>query len=643
VLAPFGVVDAGSAVPLPLLAQITARLGGPASIVELRDVLAFCGDILTRAAAGTLDETVALLHAHLAEVIQGEVLVEPYTVSTVRSAVLEVLAEAAPHSRPGSESSEEQFARTVRPSLLWDEGRYEDAIDAAAHYPVGNPAENLAIWTVWVQRTVEVTGPLSRAALLAKNHRAYWTGLVGRKPEARSEFQALVTESRAALGPTDPLTLFFRRNAASLEGMAGDPGAAVLELRNVVEELQAHGPVDEFELFVAQANLTGYLADTGRTTEALARWASLIPEAERQLGADDESVLQARKAEAVWLARARDPGEGLARLEVLVERFRSVGADDLALQARVSEAQIIGEGGDPRRAAEILEEVVAAATTTLGSSHPETLDHKGWQAWWLASCGRRPEATAILDRLYEQQVDALGPNSEQALRTLLQRARVLGDDGDVPGRLAKLSELSRRAVPALGENHHLVLEIEYAMLMDELHLGAFEVAWRHAKDLKPRFVRVYGELHSRTLDLRGKGAFAQANRDPGSAARELREILRLCSGDHDGRDEALVPRLRFELAMVQGRLDPPEKTLRTLLGLRDGLGRVLSADADEVVMLDAMVAYYQVECGEPLARFARNAAASRVRLHFGRRHPQTVTFRQMCEKQDQAYRAPADG
>ncbi len=97
--------------------------------------------------------------------------------------------------------------------------------------------------------------------------------------------------------------------------------------------------------------------------------------------------------------------------------------------------------GEPRRAGELLDRVVAANAAAFGDGHPNTMMASCYRAANLVALGLAEEAEPTLRDCHERLAGALGPASEQA-RTA---ARTLADALDALGRAGEAAEWRARA------------------------------------------------------------------------------------------------------------------------------------------------------------------------------------------------------
>ncbi|WP_078623009.1 S1 family peptidase [Streptomyces prunicolor] len=183
--------------------------------------------------------------------------------------------------------------------------------------------------------------------------------------------------------------LIGRSNHAQHVGQTGKKPlkAATLYAGLVQDMTLMHG--EGAETFAIRHQHAYWLGEAGHAAEAAWLYECLIPSLISAAGADDVTVLTARKRQALDIAASGNPDRAVELYTALIPDFdRVLGREHPdSLEARGYQAQCVGAAGKPQRAAELLTTLAASFTRTLGSTHAGTFIIKRLQDFWETGKG----------------------------------------------------------------------------------------------------------------------------------------------------------------------------------------------------------------------------------------------------------------
>ena len=279
---------------------------------------------------------------------------------------------------------------------------------------------------------------------------------------AKSLFENAVRLRGNAVPDTDPQAIRTQNRLSSVRHALNDHGEAVEGFRQAAERaLAAHGP-DELETLATQAALAAALNDDGRSVQAEALFADIVPRMVEHLGPLNATTLLTKGNWAIAKERTGDVqaaealyGESLAPLTAVLGRdhpttltvaanyadlLRMTGRFDeaLDLHLRVLEdrrrtlpeahpelltsinnlAVVYQELGQNEKALPLQRESLAGHQEVLGSRNPTTLMVHSNLGLALARLERLDEAAAVFEEVVELRTLALGRDDLKTVESL---------------------------------------------------------------------------------------------------------------------------------------------------------------------------------------------------------------------------------
>jgi len=254
-----------------------------------------------------------------------------------------------------------------------------------------------------------------------------------RLDEARARIDAELGAELARAGaraPQDAALLSLRQLDAVLLGLEGRPAEAVARLEALVaESRRALGP-DADATADIEGSLVDALLEAGRVAAAERRARDLVTSVERRHGAGTEPTFDARALLGRALRHGHRYDEAVALHEALADDCaRVLGPDHPRTRVAVHElASAYVLDGRHARALPLLEDVVQALEEHLGPQHAETLTAKSSLAQARASI-----APAAAEELYREALDArrrrFGDDDRRTLAAAARLGRFLRQAG----------------------------------------------------------------------------------------------------------------------------------------------------------------------------------------------------------------------
>jgi hypothetical protein len=199
---------------------------------------------------------------------------------------------------------------------------------------------------------------------------------------------------------------------------------------------------------VTAARQATWTAKAGDPTTALARFAELREEFERELGPTDPETLSLRHNLAYWSAETGRPGWAAEEFDRLAAMFTE--PEDV-LEARLLAAWAMAKNEDVEPAYERLTTLLPECERELGDDHPTTIKVVDNLLFWGEELGHPPpEALALIRRL----LDA-GRAMNDDLNGIMWRyhGALYLRTSDVDGARAEFAALLPISTRVLGEHH----------------------------------------------------------------------------------------------------------------------------------------------------------------------------------------------
>jgi hypothetical protein len=185
----------------------------------------------------------------------------------------------------------------------------------------------------------------------------------------------------------------------------------------------------------------------------------------------------------------------------------------------------LGYSGLAAAAAAYFEDLLAAATATLGADHPATMAVLRNLARWRGGMGDAAGAVACFDRVYRYLCATLGPDHPDTLLVRSNRARWRGNAGDPAGAAADLEAVLADLTRVLGPAHSRTLTTHRILARWRSEAGDPAGAVTTLEALLPATIREFGPDHPNTLLARSD--LARWRGDAGDAPSAAAEFTRL--------------------------------------------------------------------------------------------------------------------
>ncbi|MGH8904507.1 MAG: tetratricopeptide repeat protein, partial [Egibacteraceae bacterium] len=347
VLSVLAVTGVGPVLPLPLLCRASGLLGGPEQPARVRDVLVRLRGLVVRGNAGTPNEHAGLFHDTLAAyLLRGQDF--DVDLCNAHQALADAIADLAPAAEHNLADPLHRYAATAEAEHLWALDRHGQALASVQARQSHVPAENLARWRSWYERTDGTLGPDHLHTLTARANIARWTGEAGNAREALRLFQALLPDWERLLGPDHPQTLTARADNARWTGEAGNAREALQLYQALLPDWRRLLGPDHAQTLAARVDIAHWTGWVGDVPEALRLFQALLPDWERLLNPDHPGTMAIRAHVAYWTGKAGNAREALQLYQALLpDQARLLGPDHPdTLATRVDIAHWTGWAGD---------------------------------------------------------------------------------------------------------------------------------------------------------------------------------------------------------------------------------------------------------------------------------------------------------
>jgi serine/threonine protein kinase len=298
--------------------------------------------------------------------------------------------------------------------------------------------------------------------------------------KAKETYLTLLDIKKKVYGE-DSVPYFSTLNGlGTIEAQTGNSEAAKEYLEAAYEGLERHlGISDELTLLPLN-NLGNVYRSLGRDEEAYQVMRKVVEERTKLLGKDHPDTLTALSN---WSAHSA------SMLDRKVNQYQ--GADAV------------------RRAPENFENVIAtfddvieAQTGALGADHPDTLLTSYNLVMLYYRYSRIKEAEELAQEILPLMRGSLGDNHQVTLGTL----SILGALSDQLDKKPLAGSLHKEAVDGaidkLGVMHPMTNDIVYRYVMHLRAIREYKIALEHANLILPGHIKLFGEDHPYTLELK---------------------------------------------------------------------------------------------------------------------------------------------
>ncbi|WP_156920319.1 hypothetical protein [Segniliparus rugosus] len=307
--------------------------------------------------------------------------------------------------------------------------------------------------------------------------------------EAVDEWERLLGDERAALGPDDQLTqhaaqmaaywrtrlaqeqraesggparrvdadvLATRRAAAYELADSGDFTGAIAAMERLLADFEG-SPDYPLGLHV-RSDIVELRGQSGDQEGALAETEALLPELEREFGADSPFVLRARHSSAVWRRRSL---EDEADLAAAVDEWERLLADERRVYVPGDAQTKHSEEMLAHWRARLAQRQEAESGGSAARAPGDVMVRRREAAIQLAGAGDFAGAAAAAERLIR---DLAGSDYTLMLQCRVDIAQYRGEGGDVAGAVASLRDLLPELERVFGPDNIVVLAARHSFL-----------------------------------------------------------------------------------------------------------------------------------------------------------------------------------
>jgi non-specific serine/threonine protein kinase/serine/threonine-protein kinase len=356
--------------------------------------------------------------------------------------------------------------------------------------------------------------------------------------QARGHLERAVKMYTARLGAAHPSTLQIRLSLAILYGEQGEPAAAEVRLRDLLQaSLRQLGAADLTTLRI-RAGLGRMCYELGKHAEAEAilnealQATSAAPDVDRGPALGMKRTLALVSIYQGKLERA----EHLFQ-EVVAGYTARLGADHRqTLISKTGLGWVYNDQGKSEDARQLLQDTLKVLTATLGADHYDTLNCKHNLATAFMNLGKYTEARPLFQEIIAARLAHQGPHHRDTLAGKTNLARVNEKLGEYAEAETLLREVVQVSTAALGSNHPDTL--------NSLRLLAVLLARDPAK--RAEALAVFQAERTQLEKLAAE--FPTLPRYPQQLAGNYQQTAKLLLNDPGQRDEALAA-FRAELAL----------------------------------------------------------------------------------------------
>ncbi|KOG29451.1 hypothetical protein ADK35_01770 [Streptomyces viridochromogenes] len=333
-------------------------------------------------------------------------------------------------------------------------------------------AAGSALAHVWVQKPdhdeLHVRRMLASARELQENDTdlVLWSGEIhavlflfgmslivrGSAPAALAHFTDIRGRAEERLGPLHPSSLIARVLMADCRGRAGDPRAAVDDLKRVLSDIRKSSPTDNQVVGHVLHYLAQWQAESGQSADAVTTLTEALDYVE-----DERQILMIEHDLAIFRCESGDTRKADQTFRDLIKRKTRLWGEGHpeVLASRHERARwrgLRGLRGDTQFAETEMARVFRDRQRVLGLTHPDTLKSQHEAANWRIANGDRAGGMKDLETVISIRTKRLGPDAPETLlsRLSLASARAHGLTEEAVDSLALVVRDIDRA---LSERH----------------------------------------------------------------------------------------------------------------------------------------------------------------------------------------------
>lgn len=268
-------------------------------------------------------------------------------------------------------------------------------------------------------------------------------------------------------------------------------------------------------------------------------------------------------------------------------------------KSRQAYALCVFEAGEPRRAADLYDELVAESRAELGEDAEETLANLHGYARCLGNAGRPAAAVKILEEVIARRRRVLGPEHPHTLNSLNSHAFFVGEAGDAHRAVELYETVVADRTRLLGPDHAHTLDSRYGHAYFLGDGGRPAEAARLFEALVADRTRLQGAYYHYTLNNRRHHAhFLGEAGHCAKAAKMFLELVEDCMKVVDA-DHPDTLASRYGHARFLGESGHPRRAAELFAQLVHDDGKYVRVDSPVTLLRRRYHAYFVGEGGEP--------------------------------------------
>ncbi|WP_278314815.1 tetratricopeptide repeat protein [Lolliginicoccus levis] len=516
VLALLLATGAAPILPRSIIETALAMRGLADARAFVGEVLALAGPLAERAAPGASEETVGLSRHAPAPAIRAVVDPAGTAMAEAHRAIVDAAQHLSTTAATRGSAATAAFAaheRLVLPYHCLHGGLPEQAL-ALLSAAAGNShaADNQARWSRWSTIAADVLGPSHPVALSLRGNAAGARGIAGDPAGAAEDFTVLASDREQLLGAEHPDTIATRNNVAVWLGKSGQHRAAAAEFAAMLPVLERlHGPAHPATV-ATRDHLNHYLASMAAAVATPDEARATLRDQQRVLGREHRATLASRFRLATMSAASGDHAAAITQAtQVLHDQRRILGpAHPDVLETLHSLASWRHREGDHHGALTDLIALAEGRAQLLGDDHPETLAARGGLARAKADAGELHGVIKELEDLVPLQQRVLGADHPDTLAARNNLALSRGKVGEIERSLREFGQLLADRERVLGPEHPATLTTRANLAWIKGRNGDAAAALRAYEELIPLLERVLGGDHPRVAAARkGRARWAR--------------------------------------------------------------------------------------------------------------------------------------